>query len=64
MNVRDIQHTRRQTLLQLLGFVRILQDEGVEESMASDFELDLLRGLIFFYARRYEFIALAHVCNL
>lgn len=44
-------HTRRQTLLQLIRLVRILQNERVQEAVASDLELDLLRFAVAFYAR-------------
>lgn len=39
-------HTGRQGLLELLGLVRILEDQGVEEPMAADLELDLLGLLV------------------
>lgn len=34
--------TRRQALLDLVGLVRVLEDQGVEVSMASDLQLDVL----------------------
>lgn len=34
--------TGRETLLKLLGLLRVLQDQGVEEPLAADLELDLL----------------------
>jgi hypothetical protein len=34
--------TRRQALLQLVGLVGILQDEGVQEAVAADLELGLV----------------------
>jgi hypothetical protein len=40
-------HTRGKRLLELLGLVLILEDEGVEVTVAADLELDLLgRGLL------------------
>ena len=47
---REERHTRRQTLLQLIRLIRILQYQGVQEAMASDLELDLLGFAIAFYA--------------
>jgi hypothetical protein len=37
-------HTRGKRLLELLGLVLILEDEGVEVTVAADLELDLLGG--------------------
>jgi hypothetical protein len=37
--------TRRKRLLELLGLVGVLKDEGVEVSAAADLELDLRRTL-------------------
>lgn len=37
-------HTRGKRLLQLLGLVLILEDKGVEVTVAADLELDLLGG--------------------
>jgi hypothetical protein len=34
--------TRRQALLQLLGLIGVLEDQGVQVSLASDLELDVL----------------------
>ena len=44
MREREGNHPRTwwQTLLQLIGLVGILQDEGVDETVAADLELDLL----------------------
>jgi hypothetical protein len=40
-------HTWGKRLLQLLGLVLVLEDEGVEVAVAADLELDLLgRGLL------------------
>jgi hypothetical protein len=40
-------HTRGKRLLELLGLVLVLEDEGVEVTVAADLELDLLgRGLL------------------
>lgn len=36
------ERTRRQALLQLVGLVGILQDEGVQETVAADLELGLV----------------------
>ena len=38
-----IKRTWGQALLQLIGLVGILQDKAVDEPVASDLELDLLR---------------------
>ena len=38
--------TGRQALLELLGLVRVLEDQGVEEPLAADLELDLLGVLV------------------
>ena len=46
-------HTRRQTLLQLIRFIRVLQHQRVQEPMTSDFKFDLLAFFIAFYPRRY-----------
>ena len=40
--IRVNERTRRQALLQLVGLVGVLQDEGVDEALAADLELDLL----------------------
>lgn len=37
-------HTRGKRLLQLLGLVLVLEDEGVQVTVAADLELDLLGG--------------------
>jgi hypothetical protein len=37
----EVELTGRQTLLQLICLVAILQDERVQEAVASDFKLDL-----------------------
>ena len=34
--------TRRQALLEFIGFVRILQHQRVQEALASDLEFDVL----------------------
>ena len=39
---RESERTRRQTLLQLIGLVGVLEDKGVEEAVASDLELDVV----------------------
>ena len=39
-------------MLELFSFLEILKDEGVEVSLASDLELDLIRFLMFLDARR------------
>lgn len=38
--------TGREGLLELLGFLVVLEDEGVEVSLAADLELDLLGALV------------------
>jgi hypothetical protein len=38
--------TGRQALLELLGLLRVLEDQGVEEPLAADLELDLLGVLV------------------
>ena len=47
--------TRRQTLLQLIRLIRILEHERVQISTTSNFELDLLWFAISLYARRCKF---------
>ena len=49
--------TRRQTLLQLLSLVGILEHEGVEVAMAPDLKLGLCRArlLVLLHARRCSF---------
>jgi hypothetical protein len=42
--------TWRETLLQLLGLVGILEDERVDEPLAPDLELDVVRLLVLLYA--------------
>ena len=46
--------TWRKTLLELLGLVRVLDDEGIEVAMAADLELGLRRAsfAILLYPRR------------
>jgi len=44
MERRRVAHTRGKRLLQLLGLVLVLEDEGVEVTVAADLELDLLGG--------------------
>lgn len=45
--VGGLSHTWGKRLLQLLGLVLVLEDEGVEVTVAADLELDLLsRGLL------------------
>jgi len=39
---RLLRRTRRQALLQLLGLVGVLEDEGVEVAVTPDLELDLV----------------------
>ena len=38
--------TRRQTLLELLGLVRVLEHQGVEVLLAADLELDVADLLV------------------
>lgn len=38
----EIKRTRGKALLELVGLVGVLQDEGVDEAGAADLELDLL----------------------
>lgn len=42
-----------QTLLQLLGLIRVLEDERVDESLAPDLELDVVGLLVLLYAGGY-----------
>jgi hypothetical protein len=42
--------TRGQTLLELLGLVGVLKDEGVDVGGASDLELDVVDLLVLLYA--------------
>lgn len=47
ISVGGLSHTWGKGLLQLLGLVLVLEDEGVEVAVAADLELDLLsRGLL------------------
>ena len=46
--------TGRKTLLELVGLIRILQNQRVEEAVAPDFELDLLRFPVPFYTGSYR----------
>lgn len=46
------QRTRRQTLLQLIRLIQILEHERIQESMTSHFKLDLLGFAISFDPRR------------
>lgn len=48
-------HTRRKTLLQLIRLIQILEHEGIQEAMTSDFEFNLLGFAISFDARRCVF---------
>lgn len=41
-NWRVERRTRGQGLLELIGLVGVLQDEGVDETLAADLELNLL----------------------
>ena len=41
-------HTWGQALLQLVGFFGILEDKRIEQAMATDLELDLLRLAVLF----------------
>lgn len=40
------QRTRRQALLQLLGLLSVLENQGVEVSLAADLELDVVALLV------------------
>jgi hypothetical protein len=54
---KRIKLTRRKRLLELLGLVDVLEDEGVQVSAAADLELDLrstLGGLLFTTAGRLQ----------
>ena len=59
-----LKRTRRQTLLQLIRLIRILQNERVQEAVTADFELDLLGFPIAFYARSYRYRTLLSVSPL
>jgi hypothetical protein len=52
--------TWRQALLELLGAVGVLEDEGVEVSLASDLELDVVCLLALLDARRCAELLLAN----
>lgn len=52
--------TWRQALLKLLGAVGVLEDEGVEVSLASDLELDVVCLLALLDARRCAELLLAN----
>ena len=47
-----VMHTRRQRLLELLGLLGVLQDQGVQVRLAPDLELDLVRLLVLLDPRR------------
>jgi hypothetical protein len=49
-NLRDVK-VRGKALLQLVGLVAVLEDKGVEVSLASDLELDVLGLLVLLDAR-------------
>lgn len=51
-------HTRRKALLQLIRLIQILEHEGIQEAMTSDFEFDLLRFAISFDAGRCEVLVI------
>ena len=46
-------HTRGKRLLELLGLVGVLEDEGVDVPRAADLELDVVDLLVLLYARSY-----------
>lgn len=48
------EHTWWQTLLQLLCLIRVLEHERVDESLASDLELDVVGLLVLLYAGSYS----------
>ena len=54
-------HTRRQTLLELLGLVGVLEHEGVQVAMAPDLELGLRRArlLVLLYPGRFANIQIS-----
>ena len=56
-----MQRTWRQTLLQLLRTIRVLDDKRVEMAVTSDLELGLcgVAELVLLYARRYTSSSLA-----
>jgi hypothetical protein len=49
--------TRRKALLELVGFLGVLQHEGVKVFLAPDLELDVLTLLVLLDARRCEVLA-------
>lgn len=49
--------TRGKALLQLVGLVAVLEDEGVEVSLAPDLELDVLGLLVLLDPRGYNFVS-------
>ena len=51
------QRTRRKALFELVGFLGVLQHEGVKVFLAPDLELDVLTLLVLLDARRCEVLA-------
>ena len=56
--------TWRQTLLQLIRLIRILQDQRVQEAVTSDFKLDLLGFPVTFYASSYRTLSFPYPSNM
>ena len=56
--------TWRQTLLQLIRLIGILQDQRVQEAVTSDFKLDLLGFPITFYASSYRTLNLPYPSDM
>lgn len=44
-------------MLELLGLLGVLEDEGIEVALAADLELDLRRLLVFFDSGRRSILA-------
>lgn len=57
-------HTRRERLLELVGLLGVLQDEGVEVALAADLELDRGDILAALDARRAGVLATADLDEL
>jgi hypothetical protein len=59
-----MQHTRGKGLLQLVGLLIVVQDKGVEETLASDLELDVVGLLALLDASGGSVLALADLKEL
>lgn len=55
VDIETVCRTRRKRLLELLGLVVVLKDEGVQVARASDLELGQVGGLVLLDTRGYCF---------